>query len=131
MPVLGEYGGLGYAVEGHQWSSTAWGYGEKEVNRDPAAGLGNSDDFYHPLPHFKLRLNGLKSEDTQDSHFRHGLRVSYTFFQVNHWVPNEVCRLMFRSVRSRPKKDSIGQQELTGCDSYSIIQHQDIVDLWS
>ena len=39
VPVLGEYGGLGYAVEGHQWSSTAWGYGEKEVNRDPAAGL--------------------------------------------------------------------------------------------
>ena len=39
--VLGEYGGLGYAVEGHQWSSTAWGYGEKEVNRDPAAGNQN------------------------------------------------------------------------------------------
>lgn len=38
--VLGEYGGLGYAVEGHRWSAyNEWGYGEKEVNRDPAAWL--------------------------------------------------------------------------------------------
>jgi hypothetical protein len=45
VPVLGEYGGLGYAVEGHQWSSTAWGYGEKEVNRDPVTGLGTDALF--------------------------------------------------------------------------------------
>eukprot|EP00913_Durusdinium_trenchii_P014833 g13910.t1 len=36
VPVLGEYGGLGYAVEGHRWSQHhEWGYGEKEVNRNP------------------------------------------------------------------------------------------------
>lgn len=34
VPALGEYGGLGYAVEGHGWSSyNSWGYGEKQVNR--------------------------------------------------------------------------------------------------
>ncbi|CAE7199168.1 unnamed protein product [Symbiodinium natans] len=33
VPALGEYGGVGYAVEGHRWSSHgAWGYGEKQVN---------------------------------------------------------------------------------------------------
>lgn len=41
VPVLGEYGGLGYAVEGHRWSQHhEWGYGEKEVNRNPAARIG-------------------------------------------------------------------------------------------
>ncbi|CAJ1353506.1 unnamed protein product [Effrenium voratum] len=34
IPVLGEYGGLGCAIDGHLWSHTAWGYGDKEVNRD-------------------------------------------------------------------------------------------------
>ena len=40
VPVLGEYGGLGYAVDGHRWSQhNEWGYGEKEVNRNPDARL--------------------------------------------------------------------------------------------
>eukprot|EP00930_Biecheleria_cincta_P003538 TRINITY_DN104477_c0_g1_i1.p1 TRINITY_DN104477_c0_g1~~TRINITY_DN104477_c0_g1_i1.p1 ORF type:complete len:712 (+),score=61.76 TRINITY_DN104477_c0_g1_i1:131-2137(+) len=33
--VLGEYGGLGYAIEGHEWSQHgAWSYGEKKPNRN-------------------------------------------------------------------------------------------------
>ncbi|CAE7267449.1 lacZ [Symbiodinium pilosum] len=33
IPALGEYGGVGYAVDGHCWSSRTWGYGEKRVKQ--------------------------------------------------------------------------------------------------
>ena len=60
VPVLGEYGGLGYAVEGHQWSSTAWGYGEKEVNRDPVTVLTACFDVFLFQQNYPTKYGMLK-----------------------------------------------------------------------
>ena len=57
IPVLGEYGGLGCAIDGHLWSHTAWGYGDKEVNRDveawPKLGPTGSASSSNQIPCFR------------------------------------------------------------------------------
>jgi beta-galactosidase/beta-glucuronidase len=49
--VLGEYGGLGLAVEGHTWSSQSWGY----------KGMGNKERLTNEYS--KLLVNAYKLKD--------------------------------------------------------------------